>query len=57
VREVELIGFRMQQIARRPGEQALLAEQFAQLRDVHLDRLLRRRSRLFLPERVDQPIT
>ena len=55
-REVELVAVRVQQVARRPREQALLAEQLAQLRDVHLERLLRRRGRLFLPERVDQPL-
>ena len=56
MREVELIGFRVEQIAGRPSEQSFLAEQLAQLRDIHLDRLLGRRGRLFLPQRGDQPV-
>ena len=56
MREVELIGFRVEQIAGRPSEQSFLAEQLAQLRDIHLDRLLRRRGRLFLPQRGNQSV-
>jgi hypothetical protein len=43
----------VEQIAGRLRLQALLAEQFAQLRDVHLQYLLRRLGRIFLPERID----
>ncbi len=55
-REIELIGFDPQQIAGHLRLHALPAEHLSELRDVHLQSLVRRRRRLVVPQRVDQPV-
>src|SRR5437868_6823874 len=54
--EVELIRLDTQQVPGRLRLNALLAEELPQLRDVDLQRFLRRRGRLLLPKRVDQTV-
>ena len=54
--EIDPIRFHPEQVARRPCLEPLSAEQFSQLRDVDLQRLLRGLGWLILPKRVDQPV-
>ncbi len=54
--EVDLVGVGTEQVAGSPRQQAVLAEQLPEVRDVHLQRLRRGCGRVFLPEGVDQPL-
>ena len=54
VREIELPFREAKAVARRPRLQPFFPEQLPKLRDVHLQRLLRRLGRVVLPERFDQ---
>src|SRR5205823_3494343 len=54
--QIQLTNVDPEQVTRRLRFQTLLTEQLAQLRDVHLERLLGRLRRLLLPERIDQAL-
>src|SRR6266480_2675158 len=54
--EIELVGFHTNEVARRLGDQTLPAEHLPELGYVDLEGLLGRVRRLFLPQRLHQPI-